>query len=271
MSKKSRTKRKPKQTRSKRYTRERGLYSKGGAKGKFINKVIKSHIDAGRASGPIFKKAIKEGVKWSATAGKWTAKKMKNATASASVWFGNKVHEGVMDWYNQSDLRAILARYNKEHQAVLGLQKKSIAKDIARIEKVIEPEGSIRKRLSVPAGMELSEIERIYDTIKSYFKRLLGKINNCDDIYIEYKSAGMDYLADKVIFHIDQTSTPIKKTIKIKDALHISLKKLTGKPNIEDFKDSHPLIKLLLEKSKELRGGLIEEAVIISWLASIPN
>jgi len=263
MSKKSRTKRKPKQRRSKIYTRERGLYSKGGVKGQFLSKVVKAHIDAGRASGPIFKKA-----------GKWTAEKVKDASRNASVWFGNKVKDEMKDWYNQSDLRAILARYNKEHQAVLGYKKpaaKPIAKNIARIQKVIEPEGSIRKRLSIPAGMELPEVERIYDTIKSYFKKFLGKMNDCDDIYIEYKSAGMNYLSDKVIFHIDQSSTPIKKTIKIRDALHISLKKLTGKPNLEDFKNSHPLIKVLLAKAGDLRGGLIEEAVIISWLASIPN
>jgi len=266
MTKKSRTKRKTKQrSGANRYMREKDLkYSKG--RGKFTKKVVNAHVKALRASAPILKKSAK-----------WTANKMNNAAAASVLYFGNQLKEYTNDWWNQSAARGIVASYSKKHAAVLGNKKPKVpkvAKKLAK-KKVRETEESIRNRLKVPPEMELSDIEHTYNTIKGYFKQFLSNINSCDDYMFTYKGPAFGFLSEKVIFHIDQSSTPIEKTRRIKDALQSSLKKLDakkktyGKFSFQDIKDSHPMIKLLILKSVEIARGLIEETTIIAWLASI--
>jgi len=263
MAKKSRTKRRSKHVRRIRNKSHKShKYSKGKvAKNWAMKKMV---VDPLRASGPLLKRS---------------AKKLGDAASASALYMGHQLKEYGNDWWNQSAARGIVKQYDPKYAKILGPQKTiKKGKKAPVIKKVMETDVAVRKRLQVPSGIEArvgpNNVKSTYVRIKRAFKDYLNIINRCDDYIFTYKAPALTMLSEKVVFHIDQSSTPFRKTMKIRDALNVSLNKLEKlrNPRFDQIKEkSHDIVKILLEKSIELRGGLIEEPVIISWLASIPN
>jgi len=224
-------------------------------------------VSALRASAPILKKSAK-----------WTANKMNDAAAASALYFGDQMKAYAGDWWNQSYARGLHAQYDPKYAKILGVKKTIKKKKPVAVNIVSEPDNAVRRRLQVPAEIEIrnghNNVKDIYKSIRVLFSQFLYIINKCDDYIFTYKPRAIQILAEKVIFHIDQSSMPFSKTLKIKVALDTSIKKIgtIAHPSFKTIEEkSDPIIRLLLEKSITVAKGLIEEAGIISWLASIPN
>jgi len=124
-------------------------------------------------------------------------------------------------------------------------QKKPLA--LTNAVKQIEDETSIRRRLQLPANIEISDVKRIYATIESQFKKILNSVNECDDLMYKLKPKAIDELSKYFIHCIDTKNTPWMVTEQIRQGCVMSVKELKPYHTFKDMSAATPFMKLFCQ------------------------
>ena len=191
--------------------------------------LVKAHMGIYKKAGPaILKKAKQTGV--NAAKG---AKHLVNLMGSKASQVAVDAAKG---WWYSVGRPGFMAQ--PPEYAVKQKQPLAMIKDV----KKVEDETSIRKRLQLPANIEISDVKRIYATIESQFKKILNSVNECDDLMYKLKSKAIDELSKYFIHCIDTKNTPWTITEQIRQGCVMSVREL--KP-YHTFKDMSEVTKFM--------------------------
>jgi hypothetical protein len=206
--------------------------------------LIKAHMGIYKKAGPaILKKAKQTGV--NAAKG---AKHMVNL-------MGMKASEIAKDWWLSVGRPGFMAQPPE-----YGIkQKQGLA--LTNTVKQIEDETSIRRRLQLPANIEISDVKRIYGTIESQFKQILKSVNNCDEFMYTLKPKAIDELSKYFIHCIDTKNTPWTVTEQIRQGCVMSVRELKPYHTFKDMSEVTDFMKLFCQSMEHTQYHIGYETI----------
>lgn len=192
--------------------------------------LVKAHMGIYKKAGPaILKKAKQTGV--NAAKG---AKHMVNL-------MGMKASEIAKDWWLSVGRPGFMVQPPE-----YGIKPKQ-ALALTNAVKQIEDETSIRRRLQLPANIEISDVKRIYATIESQFKQILKFVNNCDEIMYTLKPKAVNELSKYLIHCIDTKNTPWHVIEEIRRGCISSNRELKPYHNFKDMSEVTDFMKFFCQ------------------------